>query len=69
MIKISSILQEQDEKLNPPLFIFKRSPLAARHNAKILESYDFDLDVIIRNQHPSQISYGSEFRSTSCRLS
>jgi len=47
------------------LFIFKRCPFAAKHNAKILEDFNYDLDKIIRLQHPSQISYGSEFRPPS----
>jgi hypothetical protein len=49
-------------KMNPPLFIFKFSDAAASHNAKVLADHDFNLDKIIRHQHPSQISYGSEFR-------
>jgi hypothetical protein len=48
-------------KMNPPLFIFKFSEEAASHNAKILADHSFDLDRVIRSQHPSQISYGSEF--------
>ena len=36
-----------------------------KHNAKILEDFNYDLDKIIRLQHPSQISYGSEFRPPS----
>lgn len=48
--------------MNPPLFIFKFSDAAASHNAKVLADHDFNLDKIIRHQHPSQISYGSEFR-------
>jgi hypothetical protein len=47
--------------MNPPLFIFKFSEEAASHNAKILADHGFDLDSIIKSQHPSQISYGSEF--------
>jgi len=48
--------------MNPPLFIFKFSEAAASHNAMVLANHDFDLDLIIHNQHPSQISYGLEFR-------
>jgi hypothetical protein len=44
------------------MFIFKRCPQAADYNAAVLEKFDFDLDKVIRHQHPSQISYGSEFR-------
>lgn len=49
-------------KLNPPSFIFKLCNQAASHNAKVLAEHDFDLDRIIQKLHPSQISYGSEFR-------
>jgi hypothetical protein len=64
MTAIKRILQSDSPPLNPPLFIFKRCPLAAAHNAQILQRFDFDLDRAIRSQHPSQISYGSEFRSS-----
>jgi len=46
----------------PPLFIFRLCPSAAEYNAKILAEHRFDLHRIISNQHPSQLSYGSEFR-------
>jgi len=49
--------------LNPPLFIFNLSEEAAAYNAEILAAHNFDLDQIIKTQHPSQISYGSEFHS------
>jgi len=48
--------------LNPPLFIFNLSKEAAEYNAAILTACNFDLNRIIKRQHPSQISYGSEFR-------
>jgi hypothetical protein len=38
--------------------------LAASHNAKILEAHNFQLDAIIWKQHPSQLSCGSEFKSS-----
>jgi hypothetical protein len=47
--------------MNHPLFIFEHSLEVALHNAKILEDHHFDLDSIITRQHPSPISYGSEF--------
>jgi hypothetical protein len=47
--------------MNPPLFIFQLSAAAAGYNAKVLAEHGFDLDRIIANQHPSQISYGSKF--------
>jgi hypothetical protein len=62
METLTCILEEDTPRLNPPLFIFKRCPLAAAHNAKILELFNFDLNQAILHQHPSQISYGSEFR-------
>jgi hypothetical protein len=64
VLTVSRILQEQPRPMNPPLFIFKRCTLAAAHNAHILRSFNFDLNKVIRAQHPSQISYGSEFRPT-----
>jgi hypothetical protein len=64
MAKILSLIQSSPMYLNPPLFIFKRCSQAAYHNAQILEKHNFDLDKIIRAQHPSQISYGSEFKGT-----
>ena len=48
--------------MNPPLFIFQLSPAAAAYNATVLAKQGFDLNRIIEQQHPSQISYGSEFR-------
>jgi hypothetical protein len=48
--------------LNPPKFIFNFTEEAAEFNARILASAHYDLDKIIRAQHPSQISYGAEFR-------
>jgi len=49
-------------QMNPPLFIFQLSAAAAGYNAKVLTEHNFDLNRIIEQQHPSQISYGSEFR-------
>jgi len=65
MTILQKIPDEDPPKLNPPLFIFKRCKIAAAHNAKILESFDYDLNKVILQQHPSQISYGSEFRPSS----
>jgi hypothetical protein len=48
--------------MNPPLFIFKLCPSTAGFNAKVLAENNFDLESIILQQHPSQLSYGSEFR-------
>ncbi len=50
-------------RMNPPLFIFKLCHSAAGYNEKILADHHFDLNAIIAKQHPSQISYGSEFCS------
>ena len=50
-------------KLNPPSFIFKLSAEAATFNAKLLKEYCFDLKRIIDWQHPSQLSFRSEFWS------
>jgi len=61
---IRAIHSLESPQLNPSLFIFKRCQLAAIHNARVLESFDYDLHRVILNQHPSQISYGSEFRHT-----
>ncbi len=55
-------MKEEPRAMNPLSFIFKRCQLAAAHNAKILPDANFDLDTVSRNQHPSQLSYGSEFR-------
>ncbi|MFN9981490.1 MAG: hypothetical protein ACK53Y_16315 [bacterium] len=48
--------------MNPPLFIFKMCSSAAGFNAKVLVDNNFDLASIIARRHPSQLSYGSEFR-------
>lgn len=62
---ISDLMTMEPTPQNPPLFIYKRYPLAAAHNTRILEPHGFlALEKVIRNQHPSQISYGSEFRSS-----
>ncbi len=60
---VAKILAGDTPRLNPPAFIFKKCRLAADHNARVLESHGFDLNTAIKSQHPSQISYGSEFRS------
>jgi hypothetical protein len=65
MKRVSSIFKGRSPPMNPPLFIFKKCKFAASHNARILERYNFDLERIIRSQHPSQISFGSEFRDSS----
>jgi len=65
MLIIKQIHDDCPARLNPPLFIFKRCPSAAQHNAKVLESHNFELNKVIQAQHPSQISYGSEFRPSS----
>jgi hypothetical protein len=52
-------------RLNPPIFMFKKCQYAAAHNTRILENTGFDLGSLIRAQHPSQISFGSEFRQAS----
>jgi len=65
MTILQKIPDEDPPKLNPPLFIFKRCKIAAAHNAKILESFDYDLNKVILQQHPSQISYGSKFQPSS----
>jgi hypothetical protein len=49
--------------LNPPLFIFKLNTAAAEYNAKILKGTNFNLKSIIDQQHLSQLSFGSKFRS------
>jgi hypothetical protein len=62
---VSLLMSTPITPMNPPLFIFKKCPLAASHNANILEKHNFNLDEIIKKQHPSQLSYGSEFRPSS----
>jgi hypothetical protein len=42
--------------------MFKLSPEAADFNARILFNHHFNLRQILKNQHLSQISFGSEFR-------
>jgi len=60
------MIQEYDPTpLNPPLFIFQLSQEAATYNADILARKNFDLKQVILAQHPSQISFGSEFNPTS----
>jgi hypothetical protein len=65
MSKAFSLFHQAPIHLNPPLFIFKKYHYAAAHNTRILESAGFDLGSLIRAQHPSQISFGSEFRQAS----
>jgi hypothetical protein len=48
--------------LKQPLFIFKLCHKAADYNVKVLADNNFDLNKITEAQHPSQISFGSEFR-------
>jgi len=61
-IEIIKVLHQlPSQPFNPPKFIFKWNPDAASYNANLLVEANFDLDQIIHQQHPSQISYGSEF--------
>jgi hypothetical protein len=62
LIKLLHLTPSPD--LNPPKFIFTFTKEAAEFNASVLASANFDLDKIIRGQHPSQISYGAEFRAS-----
>ena len=61
---VKSLQSTPSPELNPPKFIFIFSKEAAEFNANILASANYNLDTIIRTQHPSQISYGSEFRTS-----
>ena len=45
-------------------FKFDLSKIAATHNAKILQRYDYDMTRVIADHPNSHISYGSEFRPT-----
>jgi hypothetical protein len=51
--------------MNQTCFRFERNQSTALHNVTILEQYNYDLNRIITIQHPSPISYGSEFKSSS----
>jgi hypothetical protein len=51
--------------LNNPEFKFEKSPEAAAHNASLLHSFNWDIDKAINSTHPSQLSYGSEFKPSS----
>jgi hypothetical protein len=51
--------------MNNSAFRFERSQEAVLHNAALLRLYNFDLNKIIVSLHPSQLSYGSEFRNSS----
>jgi hypothetical protein len=59
---IAELTSKPPTPKSPPLFIFKRCPLAALHNARVLEEKNYNLDFIVRKQHPSQLSYGLEFK-------
>jgi len=43
--------------------LFKLNAEAVDYNARVLDLNNFDLKQVIIQQHPSQISFGSEFRS------
>lgn len=60
---VKNLQATPSSKLNPPKFIFKLNKEAAEFNANILSGYGFNLREVIKDQHPSQISFGSEFRS------
>jgi hypothetical protein len=60
---IEMVQSTPSPKLNPPSFLFKLNAEAAEYNARVLEFNNFDLKQVIIQQHPSQISFGSEFRS------
>jgi hypothetical protein len=65
MLIVSNLFHQATPRLNPPIFIFKKCHYAAAHNTRILKNSGFDLDSLIRAQHPSQISFGSKFRQAS----
>jgi uracil DNA glycosylase len=48
-----------------PAFIFENSQAAAHHNSLLLEKHNFDLEKIISSNHPSPLSFGSDFQPSS----
>jgi hypothetical protein len=61
MENVMRIHTAASQRMNPPLFLFQYSQAAANYNVKIMTDNNFDLNHIISKQHPSQLSYGSEF--------
>jgi hypothetical protein len=51
--------------LSEPGFKFEKTQAAATYNASLLRHHKFDLGRVIQSHHPSQISFGSEFKSSS----
>ena len=60
---ISNLLSLPVPLRSHPIFDFKFTDAAAQNNAKILESFNFELDKAIQAQAGSPCSYGSEFRN------
>jgi hypothetical protein len=51
--------------LNDPGFKFERSLEATTYNTSVLCQFNFDINKAILSSHPSQLSYGLEFKSSS----
>ena len=63
--KISTIISARIPPLKQSSFNFEMSESAAKHNATILQQYDYDMTRVISAMNNSHIGYGSEFRPVS----
>ena len=64
MTTIKSILKTPIQKLENPIFSFKRTNEAEVRNSKILAAFNGDLGATIASQNNSPLNYESEFRDT-----
>jgi hypothetical protein len=62
---IRELISKPPDHLETPIFRFERTTKAANHNAALFKNYKFDLDTVLSSHPRSQISYGSECRSSS----
>ena len=64
MTTIKSILKTPIQKLENPIFSFKRTNEAEVRNSKILAAFNGDLGATIASQNNSPLNYGSYFLNT-----
>ena len=61
---MKAILKTPIQKLDKPIFSFRRTNEAAYMNSKILAAFNDNLGKAIAAQNDSPLYYGSEFRNT-----
>ena len=62
--KIKEMMKTPIQKLDKPIFSFKRTNEAASRNIKIISTFNGNLGTVLAAQNDSPLNYGSEHRDT-----